>query len=105
MTTPASPSGSEHVRIPSPTAGGMLVSARCNVTGWSFKETTNAATAEIWLIDGSSSAGEPFVFVTLQPNQSIRDLAPGNGIRVRSNVFAFVVSGSVDGSVWFTRTP
>lgn len=74
------------------------------VTGWSFKETTGAATAEVWIVNGNNATGVPIAFITLLANQSVRDVLADNGVLCDLGLFVHVVSGSVQGSVWSVQT-
>lgn len=70
------------------------------VTGWAFKETTNSAGASFNIVDGQDNTGGIVAPITLNTNESIRDLTGPGGLAFRSGVFIHVVSGSVRGSVW-----
>lgn len=78
----------------SPIAGAVLVG------GWSFRETTGAAPAELQLWDGGPTGGNVIAEIVLAANQSIRDLAPGLGLSTRSALTVNVIAGSVRGSIW-----
>lgn len=70
------------------------------IIGWSFREVTGAAPADIQLIDGLSNNGQIIAEITLGPGESIRDVAGGWCLRARVGVFLQVNSGTVRGSVW-----
>lgn len=70
--------------------------------GWSLRETTGAAAAEMRLRDGNSAAGEVLAVVGLAANTSSFVFASGRGVRVLTGrVFLEVVSGSVEGVVYW----
>ena len=98
----APPGGPRTLLVPVPvtTQSQALFAGDSLVVGWSFKETTGAAAAELWLIDGNDANGMPFAFITLSAGQSTRDLTNDFGLNVTTGLFVRVVSGSVQGSVW-----
>ena len=90
--------------VPVTTVSVPVFAGDSRVTGWSFKETTGAAPAELWLIDGNDANGNPFAFITLTANQSVRDVTNDAGLTVTTGLFVRVVSGSVQGSIWAVDT-
>jgi hypothetical protein len=83
------------------TSADVTVSTNAeNVTGWSFRETTNAASAELQLIDGQSNNGDVVAEITLTPGQSIRDMAGSWCLGMDRGVTVHMISGTVRGSIW-----
>lgn len=70
------------------------------VTGWSFKETTNAAGASFNIRDGQDASGRLVAPITLLTNESIRDLTGDGGLAFQSGIYIEVVSGSISGTIW-----
>lgn len=104
MTQPA---GDQYELIPFeavpflPAAGSQsLVSLQTLVGGWSFKEVTGSAPAEIQIFDGNNNQTVPYAFITLNAGQSMRDFCPTPGLFFRQGLFVQLVSGVVTGSVW-----
>ncbi len=85
---------------PVTTADVILGTGLWIVTGWSFKETTGGAPAEIELYDGRDPASTQFAEINLSQGESTRDLCGANGVACRVGVLVHVISGSVKGSVW-----
>lgn len=68
--------------------------------GFSLKETTGTAIAELDLYNGTDTSGLDVYPITLAAGQSTADnFAPG-GLLFPSGLFPSVVSGSVKGSLW-----
>lgn len=104
MTQPA---GDQYELIPFeavpflPASGSqLLVSPATLVGGWSFRETTGAAQAEIQIFDGQTAQSVPYAFITLNAGQSVRDFCPTPGLFFRQGLFVALISGVVTGSVW-----
>lgn len=71
------------------------------ITGWSFREATGSASADIQLIDGNNSnSGDIIAEITLNPGQSIRDHTGPIPLRADRGIWLQVNAGSVRGSVW-----
>lgn len=86
------------------TDGKLIIGRKATVLGWSLVETTGSARAELRILDGADANGTLIADITLSPGESTRDLVPAPGVVARSGVYAKVVSGSVDGSLW-VRVP
>lgn len=82
------------VPVPCQLQGSQLIG------GWSFIETTGAASATLQLVDGGSAQGTVLAEIGLSPGQSVRDLAPGDGLLLQTGLFINVTAGSVRGAVW-----
>lgn len=73
-----------------------------SLLGWSLAETTgtNAATIRLW--DGRNATAEQIVRINLGANESVRDWFIPRGVRIVSGaIFLQVVSGSVEGTVYW----
>lgn len=78
-----------------------LYTGNAVLLGWSFAETTNSATASLTLNDGPDDTYPEIVRINLAINESTRDYPPGNGILIRTGIFLEILSGSVEGTIWF----
>lgn len=89
------------VTIPATSASVVLMpGAGVRVGGFSLRETTGTASADVQLVDGSAATNTVIAEVTLTPGQSIREVLPGLGVEVRVQLFLIVNSGTVRGSLW-----
>lgn len=75
------------------------------IGGWSFLETTGAATATLELLDGDGNSGTTVAVISLAAGGSMSFHAPGRGIEVRSGLWLNAVAGSVRGSIWCADLP
>lgn len=71
---------------------------RC--VGWSIKEATGAAAAELDLLDGTNVDGNLLFPITLAAGESSREWFGPSGISFGVGLFTQLVSGSVTGTVW-----
>lgn len=69
--------------------------------GWALVETTGTASAALDIRDGTGTAGQSVVPVTLAANESTRDYPPGNGIAIQFGLFIDMTSGSARGTLWY----
>lgn len=93
------------VAFPASAADRSIETGSLWVTGWSIKESTGAAPAECWLMDGGDVNGSPVAFVTLLAGQSVRDLVAQWPLQFQVGVWLHVVAGSVQGAVWVIDPP
>jgi hypothetical protein len=70
------------------------------ITGWSFVETTGTANAALQLCDGQTANADVIAEITLNPGQSIRDMAGSWCLQVDRGITVHMLSGSARGSVW-----
>lgn len=83
-----------------PVAASVLVAGRRSlVNGFSFTETTGAASASVQLITGQSANGIVVATINLAISESAREYIPWPFILFKYGVFVNVVSGSIIGSV------
>ena len=78
-----------------------LYTGNAVLLGWSFAETTNSAGASLTLNDGPDDTYPEIVRVNLAQNESTRDYPPGNGILIRTGIFLEMLSGTVEGTIWY----
>lgn len=64
--------------------------------GLSLRETTGAAGAQVEVVDGTDSQGEPVMTVALSPGESTREWFGPHGILLERGCFYQVNSGTVD---------
>jgi hypothetical protein len=86
--------------FPASNQSAALSSKREVIGGWTFRETTGAAPADMQLIDGSSNTGVIIAEITLSPGQSIRDVTGYLAVVCLRGIWVQVNSGTVRGSVW-----
>lgn len=87
--------------IPVTAANIALVGRELRLYGWSFLETTGAGPATVQLLDGAGIGGTDVVDISLSAGQSTRDWLGAPGIRLQTGLFLRVVTGSVQGSIWY----
>lgn len=81
----------------------VLANSAGRLVGWSLKEATGNAAAEIDLLDGTSTDGDLLAPITLSAGESTRDWFGPAGISYGAGLFAQAVTGSVVGTVWIGR--
>lgn len=90
------------VGVASGTADVQAVNAACTLMGWSFGESAaTASTAEIILRDGTDATGTIVAVISLNPDETVREVGPAAGIRIVTGVYVDRVSGTTVGSVWY----
>ncbi len=72
--------------------------------GWSVRETSSAAGAVFQVFDGTDANGQLAASVALKPGESTRDWFSEEGVKIESGLFLNVVSGVMEGAVYF-HTP
>lgn len=88
------------VSVPTTAIGQHIASAPCWLVGWSIRETTGAAIAEIEL----SSGGNPIAESSVGDGGSDTHIMSGMGIRVQSDITLTVIAGSIRGAIYI-RVP
>ncbi len=78
----------------------QLYGRGCLLGGWSVKETTGAAAATVQLFAGADNRDQLVADINLLASESVRDVAPGDGIECDGGVAAVVTAGSVTVVVW-----
>lgn len=78
----------------------VLVGGASYVLGWSLREATGGAGAQVELYDGTSTDGMLAATITLAANESTRDLIPAPGLLFDVGLFVDVSGGEVAGSLW-----
>ena len=68
--------------------------------GYSVKESTGTASAEVDLLNGASSAGDLAIPITLSAGQSTEDWFGPQGLHMPGGVYQNVTSGSIAGSLF-----
>ena len=79
---------------------GVVVNGAALLYGWSLRETTGAATAQLDIIDGGDATGQLVATVVVPSGGSVADYLAGIGVLCRRGVFVHAVAGSVVGAVW-----
>lgn len=83
-----------------PASTGELYNGDLILYGWTFTETSGAATAQVDLFDGGNAQSTLIASITLAAGQSTRDWLAGSGIHCLQGVFVNVVTGSARGAIW-----
>lgn len=93
------------VKIPVSAAPAMVapLAGALRLGGWSFLETTGAATALVELWDGGQTGGETVAVIELLAGATDGRTCPGLGLYIDSGLTVAVLAGSVRGSVWLAR--
>ena len=86
-----------HVRAKPVTATATVRAGAGNYCGFSFRETTGAATATIVIYDATSATGTILDTIQLAQGESAREFYPG-GIICENGIHA-VVTGTIQGSI------
>lgn len=84
------------ISIPTTTTVQEIVSGRCWLAGWSLRETTGAAPAQVEFTSG----GNPVAESSMLANASDTHFVGNNGVIIASDVTLNVISGSVRGAVY-----
>lgn len=92
-----------NIPVPATAASVELSALAEEVTGWSFREVTGAASADIQIMDGTQNTGDTLAEITLSPGESIRDDTGAYPLLAERGVFLQVNAGTVRGSVWARR--
>lgn len=88
------------VSVSATNTGGKILSRECLLFGWCFLETTDGAGAQVDLYDGQDGNGQYIASVTLAAGGSVVQYVGQPGIHAKSGLYAKVVKGSVQGSVY-----
>lgn len=70
------------------------------LAGWSLRETTGAAVAQVDLIDGGDANGVMVGSIALAAGGAITATMGGHLLVIRSGLFLAVNAGSVTGALW-----
>lgn len=92
---------SRPIAVPTTTQDVQLTNRDSIVTGWSFRETTGAAGAILRIVDGKDANGQLVAAISLSSGTAqVVSLAPG-GLAVSVGIYIDLVSGSIEGAVWY----
>jgi hypothetical protein len=72
------------------------------VRGWNLRETGGIAVATVRLWDGTSVRGNKLATIHLVAGESDTQWLTGGGLAAYAGVFLEVVSGSVEGTLWYS---
>lgn len=78
----------------------VLVSRPCMLAGWSFRETTGAATATAELYDGSNTTGRVAAEQQVASGGTASQMIFSDGLFCEGGVFMHFVSGSLVGCIY-----
>lgn len=79
---------------------GNYSRARLAVVGWSIKNLSTSATAELDMYDAGSASGEIIFPITLAANESSREWFGPDGVLFESGLSLNVAIGAVDGAIF-----
>lgn len=82
-------------------AGKIIVNGGVYLAGWSLRETTGAAVAQLDLIDGGDAGGVMVASIGLLAGESKVSTFGGHLLTVQNGLFVAVNAGSVTGALWF----
>lgn len=91
--------------VPATAASQNLSGVSALLMGWTWRETTGAAAADIDILDGNDANGAVVATINLNSGQSCRENAPGRGIYLQAGPFLRVNAGTVRGSLWIIWVP
>lgn len=84
-------------------ASGVVVGRAVALYGWSLRETTGAAAAQLDVYDGLGDGGQLVATVALAAGGSDALALSGPGVTCLRGLFVQAVSGSVAGSLWVAQ--
>lgn len=79
---------------------GAYSNARVALMGWSIKNLSAAATAELDIYNSGAAQGEIVFPVTLAANESSREWFGPNGVLFDSGLSINVAAGNIDGTLF-----
>lgn len=83
---------------------GVVLSGRGVLRGYSFRETSGTAAAVLRVRAGFNATANLIASVSLVAGESVRDYFGESGLRADTGLYVEVVSGVVEGSVWYQGT-
>ena len=92
-------------RRPYPVTYNLKVHGFVVLYGYSIKETTGGAVAELDIYDGFDTAGVLAVPIPLSAGQGAEDWFGPQGLHLRVGLNPVVASGSIAGSIWIADEP
>jgi hypothetical protein len=81
--------------------GKSIVTGDVYLAGWSLRETTGAAVAQLDLVDGGDSGGVIVASIALAAGDSKVATFGGHLLTIQNGLFVAVNAGSVTGALWF----
>lgn len=81
--------------------GKVIVSGDVYLAGWSVRETTGAAVAQLDLVDGGDATGVTIASIGLAAGESKVSTFGGHLLTIQNGLFVAVNAGSVTGALWF----
>lgn len=79
---------------------GVVLGGPLLLFGWSLRESTGTAPAQLDVYDGADATGQLVATITLIANESTRDYPSMPGVLCRRGLFVNAVAGSVAGVLW-----
>lgn len=87
------------VSVPTGQSGKVLGSGAL-LYGWSLRETTGAAIAQLDVYDGADQTGQLVATVVVPAGGSVAAYLAGIGVLCRRGVYVHASAGSVAGVLW-----
>lgn len=81
--------------------GRSMVTGDVYLAGWSLRETTGAAVAQVDLLDGGDTGGVLIASISLAAGASDARTFGGHLLTVQNGLFVAVNAGSITGALWF----
>lgn len=85
--------------VQGPAQSGSLDNASGRLVFYAFRETSGVSVATIRLWDGSNNQGNLLLPISLNPNESIREIPGFHTLPYETGLFLEVLSGTVEGQV------
>lgn len=85
--------------VAAPGASQVLDGAGGRLAFYAFRETTGVGAAVLRLWDGSNNGGNLLLPISLNPNESIREIPGMHTLPYQVGLFLEVVSGQIEGQV------
>lgn len=79
---------------------GQAYASQATLRGWSVRESTGLAIAQLDLFDGLAASGVLVATITLKAGESTRDYLPGGGVSLQRGLWVVLTAGAVAGVAW-----
>lgn len=83
---------------------GLQITGRVVLMGYSVKESTGTAGAELDIINGADTTGQVVCPITLLAGESTEDWFGPQGLEMATGIIGNIASGSIKGTIWIADT-